>query len=187
MQNTKSRNSSQDGHRPYVVRDTMCGPVTFLRAQRGVRAHALLDLENLLHDARKGTRSDLESAFRRLIEVIKGCAGHVTAEGCGDYWLVRRLVPAAHEVGARLFPGPLGKDRADSELISRAKNDVPSSCDVLVIGSGDHGFSNVAARHRDAGRYVIAVARTGSLATRLRESVDEWVWFDNGLGDLDVA
>jgi hypothetical protein len=97
------------------------------------------------------------------------------AVGACDHWLAKTLVPVAEGLGVRVFPGPVGKDRADSELLRRAERDLPPSVDVVVIGSGDGAFARLAEAQRGLGRRVVVVGREGHISRRLRVVADEVV------------
>ena len=41
---------------------------------------------------------------------------------CCDRWLAGMLAPAAAGANVRVFPGQIGRDRADTELLRRARD-----------------------------------------------------------------
>lgn len=149
------------------------------RTVRGRRACALLDLENLLHDARDGADGELLDRFAGIVRTARRVAGEVWVTGCGDRRLVRRLLPAAYALDVRLHPGPAGPDRADRELLQRLAWDVPSSCDVVVIGSGDRIFSGPAERLRAGGREVVVICGPGQLSLTLARTADRVIEFSS--------
>src|SRR5687767_1886797 len=108
----------------------------------GPRAAVALDLENLLFGYRDD--GDLEGGLDVLgaaLADIRRRATVVMSVGVCDRVLAQQVaVPlAAH--GVRVFPHAGGVDRADLLLIDRLSNELPASCDLVVVGSGDHIFA----------------------------------------------
>jgi hypothetical protein len=147
---------------------------------------ALLDLENLLHAARRRSGHAVRADLRSLMVQVRAMGQLRHAVGCCDFWLAKMLTPAAAELGVRVFPGRLGKDRADAELLRRA-TDIPRSVDVLVIGSGDGAFAPLVARAALAGRHTVVVARAGTVAASLRAAAHEVIELRPHVVDLALA
>ena len=95
---------------------------------------AVLDLENLLHTARGVSPAAVRTQFLEIAAWVHALGEVRYAVGCCDYWLAKILAPVAAEAGVRIFPGPIGRDRADGELLRRAA-DIPDSAEVLIVGS----------------------------------------------------
>jgi hypothetical protein len=147
---------------------------------------ALLDLENLLHAARRRSGTAVRAQLRLLMAQIRTLGDVRHAVGCCDFWLAKVLTPTAAELGVRVFPGRLGKDRADAELLRRAA-DIPPSADVLVVGSGDGTFAPLVARAALAGRHTVVIARTGSVSAALRAAAHEVIELPDRVVDLAPA
>ena len=81
---------------------------------------ALLDLENLLHRARRASGTAVRAQFAAIVQELRGLGEIRSAVGCCDRWLAKVLVPVAAASEIRIFPGLMGKDRADGELLRRA-------------------------------------------------------------------
>jgi hypothetical protein len=93
------------------------GSTTLQRTQVG----AVLDLENLLHTARRSSGMAVRAQFSAIVEEVRGIGDIRSAIGCCDRWLARLLVPVTVQSGIRIFPGLLGKDRADGDLELRPR------------------------------------------------------------------
>ena len=132
----------------------------------------VLDLENLLHPARRTSGATVRDLFVEIVARLRDLGEIRHAVGCCDFWLARILAPVAGATGVRIYPGELGKDRADRELLRRAA-DIPASVEVLVIGSGDQAFAPLVAEQALAGRRTIVVARADSIAPALRAAAHE--------------
>lgn len=132
---------------------------------------AVLDLENLLHTARRSSGMLVRAQFSAIVEQVRGLGEVRSAFGCCDWWLAKVLVPASAAAGVRIFPGALGRDRADGELLRRAA-DIPRSVDTLVVGSGDGAFAPLVAEHSLLGRRTVVIGRRGAIARSLRAAAD---------------
>ena len=128
---------------------------------------AILDLENLLHTARRSSGRLVRAQFSALVEHLRAIGDIRSAVGCCDWWLAKLLVPVVPASGVRVFAGAMGHNRADAELLRRAA-DVPPSVDTFVIGSGDGVFAPLVAQHALAGRTTVVIGRRGSIARSLR-------------------
>lgn len=133
----------------------------------------LLDLENLLHDTRLVSGDAVRAGFRTIMDTVRSLGTARFAVGVCDWWLAKILSTDAHELGLRVFPGEIGPDRADAELIRRGERDLPPSVDLVVIGSGDHAFADLARVQHDAGRQVVVLGRPGHIARELTVVADE--------------
>jgi len=75
-----------------------------------------------------------------------------------------------------------GKDGADLELIDVLEHEnIAARFRHVVIGSGDGGFSQVAANLMGRGIHVTVVSRWGSLAYELATSADDVIYLDGPL------
>ena len=133
---------------------------------------AVLDLENLLHGARRISGPAVREQFGRVVARLRDIGEVRSAVGCCDTWLARMLVPVAMPAGVRVFSGRIGKDRADVELLRRVA-DVPPSVDVLVVGSGDGIFAPLVAAQALAGRHTIVIGRSGAISASLRAAAHD--------------
>lgn len=147
---------------------------------------AVLDLENLLHTARRSSGMLVRAQFSAIVEQLRGIGEIRSAVGCCDRWLARMLVPEALTSGVRIFPGRIGPDRADRELLRRAA-DVPPSIDTFVVGSGDGIFAPLVAAQALAGRHTVVVANRGSIAASLRAAADTVIELRPRTIHLDAA
>ena len=137
-----------------------------------VQVGALLDLENLLHTARRTSGAAVRAQFLAVVGQLRNTGDVRHAVGCCDRWLAGMLAPVAADAGVRIFPGRIGKDRADGELLRRAAN-VPAWVDALVVGSGDRAFAPLVAEQALAGRHTVVIGRPGAIAATLRAAAHE--------------
>lgn len=137
-----------------------------------VQVGAVLDLENLLHTARRVSGAAVRAQFLHIVEQLRDLGEIRHAVACCDRWLAGMLAPVAAPAGVRIFPGPLGKDRADAELLRRAA-DVPRAANTLVIGSGDKAFAPLVAEHALAGRHTVVLGWRGCIAADLRAAAHQ--------------
>ena len=138
-----------------------------------------IDLENIVHAERMAGDSDAAVArVQGLLATVREDADLVYIVAVCDPWLARALGPALHALGVRVFPHRGGVDEADHRLIERLAHDVPASCSLLVIASGDHAFTDAAIEHRNLGRRVQVFARSGSIAADLYRVVDDFIHLD---------
>ena len=147
---------------------------------------ALLDLENLLHAARRMSGAAVRAQFELVVAALRDLGDLRHAVGCADFWLAKMLAPVAPGAGVRVVPGKLGPDRADTELLRRAA-DIPASADVLVLGSGDGIFAPLVAREALAGRRTVVIGRPGSIAAALRAAAHEVIELPLRTVDLHAA
>jgi hypothetical protein len=147
---------------------------------------AVLDLENLLHMARRTSGAAVRAQFLSLVALL-GEVGDVRhAVGCCDRWLAGMLAPVAGAAGVRVFPGPIGADRADGELLRRAV-EVPGSVDAFVVGSGDRVFAPLVAEQALAGRHTVVIGRPGAIASAVRAAAHEVIELPLHTVDLATA
>lgn len=137
-----------------------------------VQVGALLDLENLLHTARRSSGAVVRAQFVNLVDQLHAIGDIRHASGCCDRWLAGMLAPVTAATGVRIYPGRIGKDRADAELLRRAA-DLPNSVDTLVIGSGDGIFAPLVAGQALAGRRTVVIGRPRSIAAALRAAAHQ--------------
>ena len=151
-----------------------------------VQVGALLDLENLLHTARRTSGAAVRAQFLSLVDLL-GRVGDVRhAVGCCDRWLAGMLAPVATSAGVRIFPGRIGKDRADAELLRRAA-ELPTWVETLVLGSGDGVFAPLVAEQALAGRHTVVIGRPGSISSALRAAAHQVVELPLREVHLDAA
>ena len=151
-----------------------------------VQVGAVLDLENLLYSARRTSGAAVRAQFLHVVDQLRRLGDVRSAVGCCDRWLAGMLAPVAMSAGVRIFPGPLGKDRADAELLRRA-GDVPAAVDTLVLGSGDAVFAPLVAEQALAGRHTVILGRSGSIARALRAAAHEVIELQHHTIDLRAA
>lgn len=133
------------------------------------RALHLVDVENLAGGPARVDRWFVPSLEAYLAAAGVGVLDQVIV--AADITLWRRT---AFEVPVgRYLPGR-GPDGADRALLAAAPaNWVKGRFGRLVIGSGDHIFSDLAAAVRAAGTEVVVVARPRQLSRVLRGAADE--------------
>lgn len=131
-----------------------------------------IDLENILHPLRRLGGHAAGEGLRAVLTDVASICSISWVIGVGDYWLCRLLIADAHQLGVRLFPGPIGPDRADGELIRRLATDVPSSLEHVVLVSGDGGFAGTVVGMRATGRSVTVAGRPASISATLRLAAD---------------
>lgn len=139
---------------------------------RGGRVAVFLDLENLLFAQ---DRESTEGLLQGLIDRLRRLVGEdtvVVAVGCCDRRLAARTAFLLRQIGVRVFPHRGGPEAADLDLIARIVNDRPSSCQRVILGSGDGRFAGPAKTLRMLGLRVEVVARAGSLARELGFAAD---------------
>jgi hypothetical protein len=140
---------------------------------------ALLDVENVLFAERRISAAAAQTALAELMGRVRRFGELRFAVGSCDFWLARLVWPATARCGVRLFPGPIGHDRADADLLRRGA-DIPPSAELVVIASGDAVFTPLARQQRDRGRTVVVAAHAGRLARCLRSAADEVLWLPGG-------
>lgn len=141
---------------------------------------ALLDVENVLFAERRVGAAAAQAGLADLMARVRRLGELRFAVAACDWWMARLLLPAAARYGVRLFPGPLGRDRADRELLRRGA-DIPRSTELVVIASGDGAFASLARQQHDRGRSVVVAAHDGHLAASLQASADEVLWLPDGI------
>ena len=128
---------------------------------------AILDLENLLYDARRCSGDAVRAAFVTLMAELRTLGDLRYAVGCCDRWLAGMLAPVAAQWGVRLHPCAIGPNCADRELLRRAA-DIPRGVSVLVVASGDGAFAPLVADQALAGRQTVVIGRRGRISLALR-------------------
>lgn len=135
----------------------------------------LLDLENLLHEARRVSGEAIRHGLATVMRELRPLGAPRFVIGVCDWWLAKSLCPTAAALGVRVYPGPMGPRRADAELLRRGLQDIPGSIDIVVIGSGDRAFCRLVHAHRAAGRRVVVAGPEGAIAACLRALADDVV------------
>jgi hypothetical protein len=128
----------------------------------------LLDLENLSGHPRMG-RSEAVTTVHAYLDLVGFGPTDLVRLACNPdlYWVIEQDLPPDWDV--RPAGGANGADRAllanvDPFLVARRFH-------RLVIGSGDHAFTDLALQVRALGPDVWSVSRRGSLHHELRNSV----------------
>lgn len=152
-----------------------------------VRTAVVVDLENVLLDARRAGSVGVGQRLRELGRVVRGLGTPVWGIGAGDPWLVRLALPTAAAAGVRLFTVPMRKDAADHLLIARVRDCLPASVERVVLATGDGGFADVAAELCGAGREVVVVAERRKTSARLRTAATAVVELPEFELALDLA
>lgn len=137
-------------------------------AERAERAAILIDLENLVFEERQ--RLDWSGAIRvvrALLDQVSETATVVQCVAVCDQSLARRLALPLADHGVRTYTHRGGPDAADIALETRLERDLPASCTLVVIASGDHFFAKHAKRLRRAGKRVHVAARAGAISAEL--------------------
>lgn len=139
----------------------------------GRRAALFLDVENLVHEYReRGDWAGAAVALGRVVARARETGTLVAAIASCDLEMARRLALPLRSLGVRTFVHGGGPDAADRDLLRRIESELPASCNVLVIGSGDHIFAEAAERLRRAGKRVEVVSADGRVSVRLAASAD---------------
>lgn len=143
------------------------------------RAAIVLDIENLVHE--HWQTGAFDAAVDRIAAIVDFIAARATIVSCVavcDTSLARGIaVPlAAHGVRVHVHHG--GPDAADRCLAERLHTDVPSSCDLVVIASGDHFFCDSVGELRERGRRVEVASRRHHVARELRRAADAFIDLD---------
>lgn len=153
---------------------------------QAVQVGAVLDLENLLYRARRTSGAAVRAQFLHIVEQLRDLGEIRHAVACCDRWLAGMLAPVAGPAGVRIFPGPIGKDRADAELLRRAA-DVPSGANTLVVGSGDAAFAPLVAQQALDGRRTVVLGHRGAISAALRAAAHEVIELRSHTIDLRAA
>ena len=153
---------------------------------QAVQVGAVLDLENLLYTARRTSGDAVRAQFLAIVDQLRGLGDIRHAVACCDRWLAGMLTPVAMGAGVRIFPGPLGKDRADEELLRRSA-DVPRTVGTLVVGSGDKAFAPLIAQQALAGRRTVVMGARGHIAAALRAAAHDVIELHHATVDLRAA
>ena len=154
------------------------GPATWVPPGRALHLH---DVENMAGCARP-TRS--------LLRTVRAQVDQVAPPRHGDHVIAGSnpcVVPWAAPVwSAGQWVGRHGADGADHALLAMADpEDVAARYARLVIGSGDHAFTDLALAARLLGVEVWVLARPGSLARGLEAAAHRVCLLPDGLGLVD--
>lgn len=136
------------------------------------RVAAYFDVENLWYDVPTG---QLPDEFARTVDVVTTFGVPVQLTASGHVNLLAELVPTAERRRARLLRSHPGRDGADLRLLEEMEQ-VPASCEVVIVGSGDGAFAPTLRRHRRAGRRTVVLARPGALSRHLAATADQVCW-----------
>ena len=140
------------------------------------RIALFLDLENLVHRFRAdGDLAAAVGAIERAVRRVAARGTIVAAVACCDCSLARALVFAMRDMNVRVFTHSGGPDRADLDLLARIRTDLPASVDTVVIGSGDHIFTEAARALRAQGLRVELIAPPGATSADLYRNVDDCI------------
>lgn len=133
------------------------------------RIAVFLDLENLLHPFQEV--GEMEAGERVLTETLNGLGARGTivyGVAVCNKSLARRMALLLQPFGIRTFVHQGGEDAADFALLRRISDDVPPSCETVVIGSGDGIFVRAAQDLRGMGKRVEAIGVPGTISSALR-------------------
>ena len=131
----------------------------------GRRLH-LIDIENLACDA-FDAHGIAHQQLRRYLDAVWRPGDFMTI--ASNRWLWSRLawdVAVAH----RYIVPPSGQDSADKALLASAECLDLSTFESIVIGSGDHIFTDLAIAAADQGVKVWVAAARGTIAHSLRQA-----------------
>lgn len=140
------------------------------------RAAVMIDLENLVYEYR--IEADWNSAVDCVAAMLDEVTSRATVVVCVavcDRSLARALAVPLSALGVRVHVHHGGADAADACLDSRLRSDVPPSCDLVVVGSGDHYFVESVGMLRARGMRVEVAAREGHISRRLRLAADRFI------------
>lgn len=133
------------------------------------RFAVFLDLENLLYPFQQ--TGDLEAGGRLLDGILGGISARgpiVHGVAVCNRALARRMALALQPRGIRTFIHHGGRNAADLALLQRIAGDVPTSCETVVIGSGDGIFVRAAQELQQVGKRVEAIGVSGTISDALR-------------------
>lgn len=103
------------------------------------------------------------------------------AVGAVSTWVYKRIAfDLAGDV--RLLPAGGGPDAADLRIIEEAHTIDLTRYDRVIIGSGDHGFADLAAEIRSQCVPVAAAGYRFNMARQLVDAVDEVIDLAGGYG-----
>jgi hypothetical protein len=136
------------------------------------RVLALIDAENLDSEHQRGTLTEgLGEAWRALIPPSPSVLCTAAADGDRLMALAREFPRDRHLIGR-------GTDGADRALLGSLDWSVLARFGCLVIGSGDHLFTEAAKRAQRIGLSVVVIARPEALARSLSAHADLILDFD---------
>lgn len=140
----------------------------------------LLDVENLLTPFQRSGR--LPEGIRALEAAIHDLVGDGAVLQGIAFCNPRLATEIAWELaplGVRTFVTPeTGPDAADRALSGYAETSLPASVEHVVIGSGDHHFTETAQRLAAGGRSVSMLALAGAVSWVLYSSVEHCALLD---------
>jgi hypothetical protein len=128
-----------------------------------------LDIENL----NQGSADDYSkptSLWHRVVGINTADLAVIGADVTGAI-AAKAALPHAGLVAGR------GESGADRALVARGRANLSTHrFNTLIIGSGDHEFSDLAREARSNGLYVLVVCNRGSLSTELRRAASRVQW-----------
>jgi hypothetical protein len=145
------------------------------RSDSKPRAAMFIDLENIVHPERmSGDFAGARWQVASMVARVQQQAHLIHCVAVCDVRLARELAIDLAKMGVRVFSHRGGVDAADHELLSRISHDVPSSCELVVVASGDHIFTQQVAYCKAKGLRVEVIARTWSISADLYREADEF-------------
>lgn len=135
------------------------------------RIAVFLDLENLVADyCKQGRWSDAARMLGEWVGKFASRGPIVEALACGEPKIAAQLRPKLEGFGVRTVAHPGGPNAADKKLLRYLRR--VSSCDTVVIGSGDGDFAEAARELRQKNKRVELIYRKGKISAELYMSVD---------------
>lgn len=132
------------------------------------RAAVFIDLENAVYPERQA--KDWRAAttlVEQCLEAVRRMAMPVLMVAVCDADLAKTLAIPLATLGIRTYAHGGGLNAADDALVVRLAHDVPESCEVVVIVSGDHAFVETALSLRKSGKEVQVMGRQTQISAKL--------------------
>lgn len=146
-----------------------------LHQERSGRAAVFIDLENVIHPEREaGDWSGAVTLIRLGIEEVCRRATPVLLVAVCDSDLATHLAVPLASLGVRTFVHSGGPNAADEALVDRLTHDLPESCDLVVVVSGDHFFTYTVHRLRASGHEVLVMARPTRISATLYQAASAY-------------
>ena len=148
-----------------------------MRTQRNTDRRArtlhLVDIENLIGtDPKAASIHDVQHAFGQFARAARQRVTDLMIIGCNPKLAVKVQATLRGAGRIRTRKGP---DGADLALLDAVEVDLWSErFDRVVIGSGDHIFTETAARLREAGLEVVVVGLDGHVSIDLRNTASSF-------------
>lgn len=138
------------------------------------RIFVALDAENCLaHHRRAGTLPAGLASLRTTLSSLGDEDDVVQGVVFCDPDLQADIAWEMRDLGLRVFtPGWTGPDAADLAIIDYLMSSLPSSTEKVVIGSGDHIFTDSVRQLRAQGKVVEMLALPGGISFELYTSVE---------------